>query len=133
MSNQSNWIYCQYIYLYTSKCKHLNFPQTLIIHMNEPTRCSSLHYQTQRNIKPFNFQLTTNSSQLVLLQKNRPKILLSTFSECSSESGFLISRQRRSNMLRSNSVTRRKLPDFWPGPIADNSPLVPNIYLACSP
>lgn len=37
-----------------------------------------------------------------------------THSECSSESGFLLSgRTRRPvNMLRSNSVSRRKLPDF---------------------
>ena len=40
-----------------------------------------------------------------------------THSECSSESGFLLSRQRprppHSAMFRSNSVSRRKLPDLW--------------------
>jgi hypothetical protein len=35
-----------------------------------------------------------------------------THSECSSESGFLLARQRRTHMLRSSSANRRKLPDY---------------------
>lgn len=46
-----------------------------------------------------------------------------THSECSSESGFLLSRQRprpphSAGMFRSNSVSRRKLPDLWQQPIS---------------
>ena len=54
-----------------------------------------------------------------------------THSECSSESGFLLSRQRprppHSAMFRSNSVSRRKLPDLWHQYRSKPRMMVPNV------
>ena len=78
--------------------------------MNEPTRFFKVFITKHK--ETLNLSIKNQLIPIGAFAENRPKILLSAFSECSSESGFLISRQRRSNMLRSNSVTRRKLPDF---------------------